>query len=1023
MEASSHGTRSNEIGNETLSNNFTGGLSDEDMNDIRSHTMSWLYLDCATMAPTSDHSRKLSNGNFSPEDHSFPPFIKGKLVQLVLQQIVRDFPMRWSGAFQDMISLMISSNSSKTSVEYVCDMLNALYDEVISQEYPRTVQEVEIATRIKDGMRERAVNDIMQGLLQVVNNLMNSVPDVAKKCLQSLAMHVSWFPLELSLRAVPTVCSFLQSAKKEYNHHLATGSYSFIQAVMMKSMTLDGKYEILCEKLDVVNILSASEIDSQGSNHDGDARACFVSAACSETLSCLRRHIIEARKDYHGVTRVQKLQNLLDILLKRFFVNQLNARGCSLAITSCMSFVSEYISFIRKLENNPLYSNHLAIISSLLERLCDCSILSDDIIEEGATVYDELFDDNIYEIRNEVLVNFRNLARIVPNQCSSLVTQKLQTVIKRVNDNGIESCRSIPADVENCLILLHELAEGAQQQYALAKYGCLYQPAILSIQGMTISLSKCLDNPIISLAFMEICVRYNRIFLNQKEISTAKSRNQAQIQEEVVYPVVEVSGVLDHFFGRNGVCHNSLNLRSRASYLLLRLVRSIRQRLQQYRHQLVSSLFAPIRYSFRDGIDTYYRYTSTKLESTGMETSEVKMHIFEATGIILGGSPDNSIFTLEEQLEILSSLRECIKSCANDELSRHKGGVANDSNIENGCAAIICATLNASGHLFSGLSEGLKEAGKSQFCKLFEEIFQFVFPYFELHEAVPILHGCICTFIHRSVSSFGEAAVSYAVPVLPLLLSAPLAKQSNVMMLVCQLIVELKQSSKVLVESFLPYVLRNVSVLLDTTKFAVDGRTMSQDLVTIEEDREFMEVQRSFYQLLQTALCHVPNVFLCDELRPNLERLLHLLVICATMHPSPACKKMCISALAQLALAYEKAENDTSSFRSIEGLPQFLVERVGGDAGLKFIFSGKLDLKDAEVINTFSDIAICQVILARTFQTDYAEFVSRIMLSYDFSAEQLNSFLSTLSRLNSFETKKALRTLALHKFDQRKGNP
>lgn len=242
-------------------------------------------------------------------------------------------------------------------------------------------------------------------------------------------------------------------------------------------------------------------------------------------------------------------------------------------------------------------------------------------------------------------------------------------------------------------------------------------------------------------------------------------------------------------------------------------------------------------------------------------------------------------------------------------------------------------------------------------------------------------------------------------------------------MLVCQLIVELKQSSKVLVESFLPYVLRNVSMLLDTTKFAVDGRTMSQDLVTIEEDREFMEVQRSFYQLLQTALCHVPNVFLCDELRPNLERLLHLLVICATMHPSPACKKMCISALAQLALAYEKAENDTSSFRSIEGLPQFLVERVGGDAGLKFIFSGKLDLKDAEVINTFSDIAICQVILARTFQTDYAEFVSRIMLSYDFSAEQLNSFLSTLSRLNSFETKKALRTLALHKFDQRKGNP
>ena len=1011
-------------------------LSSPERAEIRARALSWLQQDCTTAA----------TGSISP----LPRYLVGKLVQLVLCLVTLDFPSQWPDAFHSLLAVLPAAGASSRGVEYVCGVLDSLYDELISQEYPRSKYEVTVATSIKDAMRELAVPNILRALLDVAHSTREMAPEVSRACLESLAKHISWFSVDLALdpAALGVVTSFIDRNQQNQHSrvHLVAGACAYIQAIVSKSMTAQAKLEVLCCRLKIIDILSLAWASSNTSttsmpmdDEEGDAWAGLVSTACCESLHCLndigtkqqqqqQQQLTTATQTEEDRRLLEMSQVLLETLMTRYFMTMLNAQRSSDAISSMLSFVSQYTSFARKQQQQQQQQQPeifprqrtLWIAGGIMMSVSNCCLRDEEDVVNGVTQFDEDYDC-ANETRNEALVNFRNLARILPEECAALVRDKALDLASRNASGGTD----VPfAQVENCMALLHELAEGAQEEHAKHKHGCIYEPATLVLSYATSILSAYLANPCISLLFMELCVRYARVIQpvesgtksEQRDGTSGNGNANASCSASTHAPVI-IPGILEHFFGAHGVGSETNSILSaRAAYLLLRLVRVIRVHLMPYRHQLIPSLLAPMKRSLRDATQMLKDEASAMGDTSPNMRKEARMHIFEVGGVLVGGGHDVCIFSADEQFELVQSISASLRSAMHEglELERRSGG----DDVEVKCSSVVRATLTAAGHVISGMTDGLGNARKGALCGIFADLFQDALGFFRQHSNVPLLRESICTYLHRSVRTFGEASVNFVLPVIPLLLStACLRAQAEVMQLVCQLIVELKGASSELVESFMPCVVHNIARIRANTPRPVSSLSASSqasksstnvsmlghstaNVITTEEDREVMEFERSFFQLVQTSLGHVPNVFLSASLYVHLEALLDMLVMCAISHPWPQCRKICISALAQFALAYEKdrksapGEGDhRSSYATVPGLDAFLIRRVGGEAGLQFICSDRLDLRDAESINVFADVATCQIILARTFQTEFANYVVEIMGVLSFSADAIHGYL------------------------------
>lgn len=86
-----------------------------------------------------------------------PPFVKNKLAQVLATLIYYEYPLIWSSVFLDF---MLHLCKGAVVIDMFCRVLNALDDELISLDYPRTPEEISVAARVKDAMRQQCVPQI-----------------------------------------------------------------------------------------------------------------------------------------------------------------------------------------------------------------------------------------------------------------------------------------------------------------------------------------------------------------------------------------------------------------------------------------------------------------------------------------------------------------------------------------------------------------------------------------------------------------------------------------------------------------------------------------------------------------------------------------------------------------------------------------------------------------------------------------------------------------------------------------------
>ena len=108
---------------------------------IRASTLRWLY----------DAAGEDASGPGAAGKPALPSFLQNKLAQIVAHLIGVEYPAEWSTLWGDLMPL---AARGQQGVAAWCRVLNALDEEIISMEYPRSPADTARSMRVKDAMRE-----------------------------------------------------------------------------------------------------------------------------------------------------------------------------------------------------------------------------------------------------------------------------------------------------------------------------------------------------------------------------------------------------------------------------------------------------------------------------------------------------------------------------------------------------------------------------------------------------------------------------------------------------------------------------------------------------------------------------------------------------------------------------------------------------------------------------------------------------------------------------------------------------
>ncbi|XP_075107327.1 exportin-T-like isoform X2 [Nicotiana tabacum] len=381
-----------------------------------------------------------------------PAFIKNKLSQVMVTLVYFEYPMIWPSVFVDFLS-----NLSKgvVVIDMFCRVLNALDDEVISMDYPRSQEEVAVSGRIKDAMRQQCISQVVRAWYDILLMYRNSDPDLC--------------------------CSVLDSMRRG----AAAGC---IHAVAAKRMDPKAKLTLL-QSLQIRRVFSlvAEDNDSELVS----SVASLLTGYSTEVLECLKRLNSEDGK-------AVSTELLNEVLPSVFYVMQ----NCEIDETfSIVQFLSGYVGTLKSLV--PLTETQSHHVGQILE-VIRTQIRFDPAYRNNLDVLDKIGreeEDRMAEFRKELFVLLRSVGRVAPDATQIFIRNSLASAVASNGDVDVE-------EIEAALSLLYAFGESLTDETMKTGNGLLGEliPMLLSTKF------PCHNNRLVALIYLETITRYMKFF-------------------------------------------------------------------------------------------------------------------------------------------------------------------------------------------------------------------------------------------------------------------------------------------------------------------------------------------------------------------------------------------------------------------------------------------------------------------------------------------------------------------------------
>ncbi|GLU14243.1 hypothetical protein SLE2022_308250 [Rubroshorea leprosula] len=624
-----------------------------------------------------------------------PAFIKNKLAQVFVTLIYFEYPLIWSSVFLDFLPHL---SKGAVVIDMFCRVLNALDDELISMDYPRTQEEVAVAGRVKDAMRLQGIAQIVKAWYDIVSTYKNSDPELCTTVLDCTRRYISWIDIGLIVNEVFLPRLFELILVNRSPEQLRGAAAGCVLAVVSKRMDPQAKLSLL-KNLQISRVFGL--ISEDNDPEFVSSIAAMLTGYAVEVLDCSKRLVSEDAK-------VVSIELLDEVLPTVFYVIQ----NCEVDATfSIVQFLSGYVSNMKTLSQ--LRDQQLFHISRILEVILT-QIRYDPTFRNNLDVLDKIGveeEDRMLEFRKDLFVLLRNVGRVAPEITQSFIRNSLASAVASSSDRNVE-------EVEAALSLLYALGESMSDGAMRAGTGLLGE----LVTELLSTRFPCHSNRLVALVYLETIARYMKF-----------------VQENTQY----IPSVLAAFLDERGIHHPNIHVSRRASYLFMRVVKLLKSNLVPFIEKILQSLQ-----------DVVARFTSMNFGSKELSGSEDGTHIFEAIGLLIGMED----VTLEKQSDYLSSLlaplcRQVETSLMNAKVLSPEESPAKIANIQQ-----IIMAINA---LSKGFSERLVTASRPAIGLMFKQTLDVLVQILVIFPKVEPLRSKVMSFIHRMVDTLGASVFPF----------------------------------------------------------------------------------------------------------------------------------------------------------------------------------------------------------------------------------------------------------------------
>ncbi|KVI05850.1 Armadillo-like helical [Cynara cardunculus var. scolymus] len=860
-----------------------------------------------------------------------PSYVKNKLAQVLVTLIYFEYPSIWSSIFLDFLP-----NLSKGGV--VIDMfsrvLNALDDELISQDYPRTVEEGAISGKIKDAMRQQCVGQIVRAWYDILSLYRNSDSELCAFVLDTMRRYISWIEIGLIANNTFLPLLFELILVDGLPDQLRSSASGCVLAVVSKRMDSQAKLTLL-QSLQMSRVFGL--VAGDGDSEFVLGIASLLTGYASEILDCL--------KNLNGDLKRASVELLNEVLPSVFYVMQ----NCELDTTfSIVQFLSGYVATMKG--PSPLTEAQLFHVGQILE-VIRMHIRFDPMYRDNLDVLDKVGseeEDRMIEHRKDLLVLLRNVGRVAPDVTQLFIRNSLSSAVGSSLDINVE-------EVEAALSLFYAFGESLSEEAMRTGSGILRElvPMLLSTKF------PCHSNRLVALVYLDTITRYMKFVLENNQY---------------------IPLVLAAFLDDRGIHHSKVKVSRRASYLFMRVVKLLKAKLVPFIEtilQLITVIHAgsDICFVVQSLHDTVAQFTSMDYAAKDLSGCEDGTHIFEAIGLLIGMED----VPLEKQSEYLSSLLTPL--CQQVEILLASSRVQNSEESPSKVANIqqIIMAINA---LSKGFSERLVTASRPAIGLMFKQTLDVLLQILVIFPKVETLRSKVTSFIHRMVETLGSSVFPYLPKALEQLLAESEPKELvGFLVLINQLICKFNTSVQDILENVYPVIASRIFGILprDTIPSGPGSNT--------EEIRELQELQRTFYTFLHVVATHdLSSVFLSTKSRVYLDPMMQLLLYTSCNHKDLVVRKACVQIFIRLIkdwCARPFGEEKVPGFQS------FVIEAFATNCCLYSVLDKSFEFRDASTLVLFGEIVLAQKVMYERFGNDF-------LLNFGNDMKSLKSFYQSL---------------------------
>ncbi|KAL8230161.1 hypothetical protein R6Q59_000503 [Mikania micrantha] len=691
-----------------------------------------------------------------------PPYVKNKLAQILVTLIYFEYPSIWSSIFLDFIP-----NLSKGGVviDMFCRVLNALDDELISQDYPRTPEEGAVSVKIKDSMRQQCVGQIVHAWYDIVCLYKNSDSVLCAFVLDTMRRYVSWIDIGLIANNTFLPLLFELMLVEGLPDQLRCAASGCVLAVVSKRMDAQAKLTLL-QNLQMSRVFGL--IAGNGDSEFLSGLASLLTGYASELLDCLKNLKSEDLKQ-------ASVDLLNEVLPSVFYIMQ----NCEIDTTfSIVQFLSGYIATMKT--PSPLTESQLFHVGQILE-VIRMQIRYDPLYRDNLDLLDKVGkeeEDRMVEHRKDLLVLLRNVGRVAPDVTQIFIRNSLSSAVGSSPDINVE-------EVEAALSLFYAYGESLSEEAMKTGSGILREllPMLLSTKF------PCHSNRLVALVYLDTITRYMKFVIENNQC---------------------IPLVLTAFLDDRGIRHSKAKVSRRASYLFMRVVKLLKSKLVPFIETILQSLN-----------DTVSQFTSMDYASKELSGSEDGSHIFEAIGLLIGMED----VPVEKQSEYLSSLLTPL--CQQVEILIASSRVQNSEDLPPKAANIqqIIMAINA---LSKGFSERLVTASRPAIGLMFKQTLDVLLQILVIFPKVETLRVKVTAFIHRMVETLGSSVFPYLPKAFEQLLAESEPKELvGFLVLLNQLICKFNTSVQDILENVYPVIAGRIFSILprDTIPFGPGSNT------------------------------------------------------------------------------------------------------------------------------------------------------------------------------------------------------